>query len=67
MLVIALRQIVVIEATEVEDTTEIRDQAAIKEVENEEFAFNLKMVTADMVIDVDSPMKKEAETETEAD
>jgi len=66
LLAIALRQIVVIEAelTEAEETTEIRDQA-ITEEENEEFAFNGKMVTADMVIDVDSPTKKEAETEVD--
>ena len=62
MLVIALRQIAVIE---VEDTTEIRDQVETEE-DHKEFAFNGKMVTADMVIDVDSPTKtQEAETEVD--
>jgi len=62
LLVIALRQIVVIE---VEDTTEIRDQVETEE-DHKEFAFNGKMVTADMVIDADSPTKtQEAETEVD--
>jgi len=64
LLVIALRPIVVIEVTEVEEEW-TRDQA-MEEEENEEFAFNGKMVTADTVIDVDSPTKME-EAEAEVD